>query len=672
MVALILGGCTTTEKKWDSPILAVISDLEDVTLPPTDQKKDYVAEALRQNQSVDSTIPSPLIEQPYIESIQQEQRFENGWIVLRKNDLSLEELIAKAKKYKVTQIQMGGDILAAVDELIFDQTKRDYIQQAAREMESLDIESLVWSHEIYLDSKTFIFHKDAPLVAARQAAYRNALKAIPELDGVVLTFSDAMLPVWDAESPASQTLSPVERIRFIVDMVRNVVVDELNKKLYIYVDTNELERVAWISDALSGLPRDDIDIILSSQTDDISIDGFNHQTSKFQNFNRLMKIDPAGSIFGGPEFLVGFWSDWERWNFLRNQENIQGVVTIVNGQQGSIFNSPNEINLMALANDIAGVSIDPNILAEQWCKEKYNIEPLTREGQVLCQILRNSSLWSAKIGMVKNILFLASQGNLPSIDQFKFPSQSDWGLGHDQEIQQYLAILKNPDKQVLTDLAQESVEASELLDKAIWELESIRDYLKPIDFNDLHQRLERQRFVSDIFHYAKQVIWGFDLWKRTYDEDEALHLEAHLQTLERLTMILETRYQNQLTSIKSETVRQWISLIRSDFPRVIIGWKERDWNQIKDIVIRQSGPQSIEIKWNSEVPSTSRIFISTALPNFERMLPVETYPEMQHLVQVNEIASGKRYIIKIQSISQNGQITNSGEFFFKIETPPEI
>ncbi|MGC9327436.1 MAG: hypothetical protein ACP5I1_07360, partial [Candidatus Hinthialibacter sp.] len=165
-------------------------------------------------------------------------------------------------------------------------------------------------------------------------------------------------------------------------------------------------------------------------------------------------------------------------------------------------------------------------------------------------------------------------------------------------------------------------------------------------------------------------VWGFEYWKKTRDEKEALCLEAHLQKLEHLADVWEERYPQDLNPGNSDLIRSWVKRIRQKFPRVILGWKERRWNQIKEVDIHQTGPDSVEVQWKSSQPASAKVFVADQLPIFERMTSVSSYPATEHKARVTNLKPGGIIYLKIQVQSEDGQITNSGVFPFQLESPP--
>jgi len=271
---------------------------------------------------------------------------------------------------------------------------------------------------------------------------------------------------------------------------------------------------------------------------------------------------------------------------------------------------------------------------------------------------------------VKQFFPFADQGDLPTVDQLRQRLTERWGDRLGQGYQYIYRDLREPKKQTLLDITQEAYEALSGLEQAIQELENIRDHLHPMEYEDLNRRLTHQRRMAEALFYAKQTFWGLDWWRRTKDEDEALCMEANLQRLERLAVEWEQHTGGQRLPGDPTRIREWVSAIRREFPRVLFGARERNWNKIQNVIIRQTGPSSAEVQWTSAWPSTSRIFVTTRLPIFDRMQPVSEFSATRHQIPLDHLQPGEWYYIKLQCISEKGEVTNSGEFRFQLEAQP--
>lgn len=671
---ILYTGCVGKQVVWNPPVI------EQPSSSSTPNLDRLVAESNKDSSVQGTGLPSnpksqeliqPAVERPFIATPPPSSDFQNAWLISSVAGLSIDDLLVKAQEYGATQFHLGGDILQAVDDLVLNVEKRNSVQRIAQQVKSKNIETFVWSHEIHLDGRTFLFDREAPLIVARQAAYRKALQLIPELDGVVLTFSRALLPLWDAAVPEGYVQIPVpERIRFLIDMIRPVVVDELGKRLYISLDGDNPQQTESIAQVVSDYNDDSLIAILPSQNNAMNSSGLAPLLERLSGKPHLIGLDLTAG--GGNPMLAGLGDIISRWKSLRSQGSVLGVITEIYGKNGSMLNSPNEITLFAFSKIGQDTPLDLRALQAEWIQKRYGLLPMTREASVLINIINRSAAIHSKIETIGNTILFAVNGDLPDSDSWTLQDiRSKSGSLTPEEDYLYRRLI-DPDKQVLIDLQQESFEAVELADQSLAELESMRLQLNNLDYSDFLQRLQDQRLMAEIFLYGKQSIWGFALWKKTQDEDEALCLEDHLQKLSKLAESLEQGARFGRRPGDPIRIRKWVERIRREFPRVILGWRERSWNQIKGIVIQQTGPTNVEIRWNTAQPATSNLFITSQLPVFDQMTTASTFPVTEHKANLSNLEAGKTYFIKIQANSTDNQVTNSGLFSFELEVSPVL
>lgn len=98
-----------------------------------------------------------------------------------------------------------------------------------------------------------------------------------------------------------------------------------------------------------------------------------------------------------------------------------------------------------------------------------------------------------------------------------------------------------------------------------------------------------------------------------------------------------------------------------------MGAKERRWNQISSVVIQQTGPHSVEIRWRTDEPSTANVFLTKKLPLFDDMIAASPRPLAEHTAYLEGLLDGQDYYFKIQCKNLEGKVVNSGDFVFRLE-----
>lgn len=575
-----------------------------------------------------------------------------GFIVRHPNTLDSTEWIDLASKYHATHIQIGGETVKAVEDLIFNADLQIQVRRVARQAEQENLKVYVWSRELNLGDGLFRFDSTDPFYAARQAAYRNVLKLLPEIDGFVLQFVDAQSPPWSAVAdPSAAPPEPIERIRFVIDMIKSVVVDEMNKDLWVRVGDEGTQAIEWISSAIKSISSPNVGVILTQPTW-LSAEYSQRAwiAQQFKDAKVMLESDATMEAWGGANGIVSFAQPLEPFHDLNDSYNFDGFSCAIDTANTLIFDSPNRSNLTLLYQRMETPAPPNSAILQQWIENEFKFAPITREG-ILIKDLFIQSWGIAQRGYeVENNLnfsFLWDVNNPPFFH-------------HDE--------LNLPTQQTLINMAQSSDEAKTVLEKQLAQLEDIQFNLDFTQLSSLEQGIKNQINAVNILHYAKQCFWGYQLWKQTRSENEALILEGHLHALQSITGTMSQSYSINNELIDAGGILTFISHIRSNFPRVLFGAHERIWNKIRNVQIHQSAMDTIEVLWETQEPSIGKCYITSIKPPiWDKSAETSLFPETQHRVVLNGLQSGQSYSITISIQLENGIIIYSKDHIFSLD-----
>ncbi len=580
-----------------------------------------------------------------------EPEFFQGWIITQA-DKTTSDWVEQMENFQINHVQIGGGLYETIDDLIFEGEERDRVQSLIQQFAEKEAEIYLWSRELSIDSPRFRFHPQDPKLVARKSAYRSVLEQFPQVEGIVLTFAGASVPPWEAEHPDSRIMSQKEKIAFVIQSIKELVVDELGKRLWVrtQVDSRAVESlVASVADSMEG---DDIGWVVPFREAET-------WRTRLDEFAVMIEMSP-GEVTTRPTS-----QEWERFSQLRDEETIDGVALFIQSSPETPEEAIQAFDVYVFSQWMNHPHKSREELLQQWISEQYGWLPTSWEGYSMQRILRTLQKTREEMRLVKGVYDFSEEGE--SLDD---PLSADLfeDSGENTRFDRLEEELEEPSKQTLVDLAQESVEVIEELDQAIELLGRLKQDLRSGDYDELRARLEHQRQMALVFHYAKQCYWGYLFWKKLWDEEEALHLEAHLQQMEQLADEWEESQETFHLVEETERIRSFVDSIREEFPRVILGEKEREWNRIYDVVVNQTGPNSLEIKWKTEQVSTSRVFITEKLPIFTRFETALEYPDTEHQCVIRDLKPGRRYCFKLQTITEDGEVTNSKVIFFEFMT----
>lgn len=645
IAAMFIGCNTTPERDYKSPIEVPIRPLNPEPLEPisTSQQEPF---------SATKTVENPT--QP-IEPPKPQESLAYGWLLTTADRDSTLSLLSQINEAGVTHVEIGGNVYNAIDDLIFDSRKGDYVVAVAQQLESQNIDTYLWGRELSVENKQFRFLESDPIIKARQAAYRMVLNNIPEIDGIVLTFEDARLAPWDVQTPVDeQSISTPQRIRFLIKAIKSVVVDELGKRLAVRLKTPSPEYERWFVQALFDFDPDELTLIIPSRNIQLPDNIFTHV---------WLETDLAS-------LAAGFTLD-ELKNLQNNQKsNINGITVKVQSQQGRVVETPSDLHLFLVSSYINNRDEDIETLWIEWMNQRYSWLPSSREGSALLSIFETARHCDQHVAIVKDYCRFSFEGPVPSegsLSELPFETLAE----DDAQFKWVEKELLKPTRQTLKDISQETYQIKQQIVDAQSELEKLKNRLLPKDYQEIMLQLKQQETLIDLFSYGKQAYWGYLLWKRNWDEQEALHVEANLQRMEAFAEEMEQG--NSLPgAVNANQLRAFTSRIREHYPRLIFGWRHRDWNHLQDIQIKQTGPDSVEVTWRSEEPATSRIFVADQLPIFELTMPASEYPETAHRCVVQGLQPGQQYHFRAQCTARDGDVINSGSVPFQLEGTPTI
>jgi hypothetical protein len=670
-ISLVFSGCSSTPSFLGGSPATYIPHQEtiaqegpsaDIPLQPTETESTTQDSSIVQSGSTQPTEPAPPIGP-------------NGWVITSFDPAEIYSILQAAPKFGVSHIQLGGTIVQSIDDIILNPQKREFARDVATQLDEQGINTYVWSRELNLEGTTFRFHWNTPLVSARQAAYRYALQEVPQIDGVVLSFSDALLQPWDATIPSGYPqLGPAERFRFVIDMVKAVVVDEFKKKLILRFDVESVEQKIWLAQALDQYPVESMDVIVPVPIlRNWSQSAFQTVENSLARHHNYLEFDMLGEGVASPSMLYCLVDEIHGLYSELMGMNVLGGVGIVQGNGFSILDTPNEANVFALYHTFRGKPILAEQIWDGWVQRRYGIFPTSKEGQIVKTILKDSVDIQRKIYLSNGMLIPVEEGDLPVLPDTLALNLPKDRSGLLQDSYMHLAgKLQNPDEQMLVDLAQEShevIESNRILKER---LSTVIGSLRPEDFDQISRVLTLQDFAARTCMYIKQCYLGHRVWQSTKSETEAIYLEGHLQALESLADRIQIELGEENAAVSAAQIRDFVSDIRSSFPRLLYGEKLRSWNRIYDIHVYQTSAQAVEIRWKTDLPSTTTIFSTFELPIFDLVIPVSDFPLKEHRALLEGLDPKKEYVFRIQCTDNSGKAVNSGFIPFQLEGIPAL
>lgn len=304
-----------------------------------------------------------------------------GWNIL--SDYPEDDIVTinAAASYNINHLQLSHDLVMDLQE-IRDPDRQKLVNELISKAHSVGIsEVVVWDHALYnlryypdayktgpdgtinLDNPKFWewFRQD----------YRDMLKLVPEVDGIVLTFIETGAR---AENQYSENLSSgAEKLAAVVDAVADVVCVELGKKLYIrtfaYTDAEYQNTIGCIS----HIRNRDVILMMKETPHDFFLTHPNDEYAGTIDRPTIMEFD-AGNEFNGQGIVANTWPDYiiRRWSDLIKRPNVIGYVARTDRYRNTrLVGTPNEILLYTFKRYSEDQTVKPDGIYDEFISLKY-------------------------------------------------------------------------------------------------------------------------------------------------------------------------------------------------------------------------------------------------------------------------------------------------------------
>ena len=309
-----------------------------------------------------------------------------GWNILSDSYADAQVTISAAKTYNINHLQLSHDLVMDLKE-IREPEKQKLVNKLINEAHFAGINEVVaWDHafydlEYYPDGfKTGpkgTLDLDNPLFWDWfKADYREMLKLIPGIDGLVLTFIETGAR---AENQYSEKLKTgAEKLAAVVDAVADVICEEYGKKLYIrtfaYTDAEYQNTIGCIG----HIKNQDIILMMKETPHDFFLTHPNDKYAGTINRPTIMEFD-CGNEFNGQGVIANTWPEYiiRRWSDLIKRPNVIGYVARTDRYRNTrIVGTPHEINLYALKRYTEDQSVTPEDIYNEFITDKYGKESL--------------------------------------------------------------------------------------------------------------------------------------------------------------------------------------------------------------------------------------------------------------------------------------------------------
>ncbi|HEX2976051.1 MAG TPA: hypothetical protein VHO68_08935 [Bacteroidales bacterium] len=303
-----------------------------------------------------------------------------GWNILSDSYADDTITINAAARYGINHLQLSHDLVMDLQE-IRDTVRRNLVNTLISRAHIAGIKEVIaWDHALYslkyypekfkTGPKGTIDLDNPEFWSWFKQDYREMLKLIPGIDGLVLTFIETGAR---AENQYSAIMSGPEKLAAVVDAVAAVVCDELGKKLYIrtfaYTDAEYMNTIGCIE----HIRNNKIILMMKETPHDFFLTHPNDRYAGTVNRPTIMEFD-TGNEFNGQGVVANTWPEYiiRRWSELIKRPNVIGYVARTDRYRNTrIVGTPNEILLYTLKRYTGDQTVTADMIYDEFITSKY-------------------------------------------------------------------------------------------------------------------------------------------------------------------------------------------------------------------------------------------------------------------------------------------------------------
>lgn len=457
-----------------------------------------------------------------------------GWMVHGTDREYLLSVLAAAKRYGINRLEIAGNNPTFSEEFVRNPKQTALIEEVAALGRKQGLDVYVWIREFNTRDKAFRTDPGSPEGAAfwkgRQDALRSALRMMPDLRGVVMSYASTPTEIWNVQGDAFwQAMSQPQRIRFTTQRFQEVAVGEFRKDMVVRDFNHSPSQLRWLVDGLRD--ADGITVHSKAEPQDWQF-FYPHSFSQgaYGKTPQIVEFDLTGEYWGQalvPVSLVEYLK--YRWTYDR-AKGARGMVGRIDRDDNRALGSPSEINVYAHSVLMRNPAASAQSIYDEWNRTRYGLrgadsarltEVYRRGTQVAKLQYYTLGFWTPK-----------SQTSIPesmrSIEStIRGKSTSQW----DPTAKALENRLLEPDRETVDRILQDKARAIALADENLRAIEGLRGKMKANDYTAFASQLRFMHDQAEVWEAWARAYWTTKLvQKRLTSPDEGL---AAVETLEK-------------------------------------------------------------------------------------------------------------------------------------------
>lgn len=459
----------------------------------------------------------------------------HGWLTHHRDAAYLRKVVAAAAAHHIDHLELSHDIVMQAEEVANEPERAKLIEDTARLGKAHGIHSVIWGHEISTRDRNAPLDPDSPEGQAfwtqRQDAYRRALRACPSVDGVVLMFGSSPYEVWERpytpnEGDGWQRRTMPQRVKFVTDLVRAVVCDELGKQLFVRDFNHSPNQLRWIMEGLRDYPG--ITVISKCEPQDFQL-FYPHSFTlgSYGKTAQIVETDICGEYWGQAQHLVSLAEYLPYRLKYATSKGTVGAVGRIDCFDNPVLGTPSELNLYAYDRALANPNVAASTIYHDWCLQRYHLQPATSKQDALA-LQKLTALYGQTLPLAKKLYYVLcfwawkNQTSMPdsmeSLDgNLRGKSSAQW----DASLKPLETRLLHPDAATVREILAEKAEAVQLATRNLAQAQSLKGLLPPADVTELEQDALLAQELSRLYEAVHTAYWRVRLHEEHPDATEA-------------------------------------------------------------------------------------------------------------------------------------------------------
>lgn len=437
-------------------------------------------------------------------------------------------VLAAAKRYGINHLEIAGNNPTFSEEFLQYPRQTALIEEVAKLGKKQGLNVYVWIREFNLKTKDLRTDPATPEGQAfwngRQEALRRALRMMPSLTGVVMSYGSTPTEIWDVRGDAFwQKMSQPARIRFTTERFRDVAVGEFHKRMFVRDFNHAPDQLHWLVDGL----RDEDGITMHSKAEPQDWQFFyphSFAQGAYGKTPQVVEFDLAGEYWGCSEVPVSLVEYLKyRWDYDR-LKGARGMVGRIDRDDDRALGSPSEINLFAHSVLMKDPTTSAQTIYDRWNATRYGLKPGSKASNQLTTVYRRcteiAKLQYYTLGFWTPKAQTTLADSMRSIEStIRGKSTALW----DPAAKPTEEALLNPTPDIVERIVKQKTDAVRLAEQNLIEFRSLQKAMNPTDFDAFEAQLVYMRDQAKVWESMAEAFWTTELALRdTAKRDDAM------------------------------------------------------------------------------------------------------------------------------------------------------